>query len=112
VTKLIFVTPVGVTNLTGEAWVTDIHKEFGYDLAIMSREDIITSLMDPANASLPQSQLGLQVPIEGPEAETIEKIRAATADVASAWFARLPSRHLLEPRARQLDRDGRDTGEV
>src|SRR5216683_1324272 len=55
VTKLIFATPVGVTNLTGEPWVAEIQKAFGYDLAIMPREDIITSLMDPANASLLQT---------------------------------------------------------
>ncbi len=49
ISKIIFATPAPVSNQLGEAWVAEIEKDFGYDLAIMSREDFITSLMDPSS---------------------------------------------------------------
>jgi hypothetical protein len=49
---LIFYTPLKVTALTTHKWATEVHREFGLELRIVSREDIITSLMLPFNASL------------------------------------------------------------
>jgi hypothetical protein len=112
ITKLIFATPFPVTNTTGEQWVEQIYKDFGYALAIMPREEIVTSLMDPANASLLQTHLGLHVTIEPSEAEVVDKIRAAAADIASAWFNRIEGAPLIDLRARLLNRDGQDTAEI
>ena len=66
VTKLVFATPDTVTNQKGEPWAAEIQSDFGYELAIMPREDIITSLMDPSNTSLCQTHLGLQVGLSPP----------------------------------------------
>ena len=43
----LFATPAPISNQTGEAWVAEIEKDFGYDLAIMLCEDFITYLIDP-----------------------------------------------------------------
>jgi hypothetical protein len=70
VTKLVFATPAKVTNQKGKTWAAEIQRVFGYELAIMPREDIITSLMNPSNTSLCRTHLGLQVEIE----ETVKEL--------------------------------------
>ena len=41
---LIFATPESVTNHTAKGWAHEIRKKFGYQLVVMPREDMITSL--------------------------------------------------------------------
>jgi hypothetical protein len=112
ITKMIFATPSPVTNEVGEQWVEEIKKEFGFDLAIMSREDIITSLMEPENAALLKSHLGIHVDIEPTLAELTERVREAAAEVADGWSQRIAGKPLLELRALKLDPAGKDTAEV
>jgi len=112
ISQLIFATPAQVSNQTGEAWAAEIEREFGYELAIMSREEFITSLMDPSNAALLSSHLGLVVEVEENLAELIGKARAAAAEVVSAWSMRIAGRHLLRLRALRLAPDGRDSSEL
>jgi hypothetical protein len=69
----------------------------------MSREEFITSLMEPSNASLLSSQLGLAVEPEVSLAELITKVRAAAAEVAAAWSERIAGKPLIELRALRLD---------
>jgi hypothetical protein len=59
VSVLIFATPHAVTNHTAGAWAEEIKKEFGYELLIMTREDLITSLMESSNESICRSFLGI-----------------------------------------------------
>lgn len=112
VTKLVFATPKTVTNQRGETWAAEIQRDFGYELAIMPREDIITSLMNPSNTSLCRTHLGLQVEIEETVGELIDRVRAAAAKVTAAWSARIAGKSLLELRAIRLDQDGHDSAEV
>jgi len=56
---LIFCTSEKVTNQTVTKWAKEIKREFGYKLIVVPREDIITSLMDPANESLCRTHLGV-----------------------------------------------------
>jgi energy-coupling factor transporter ATP-binding protein EcfA2 len=112
VTKLVFATPEAVTNQKGEAWAAEINKEFGYELAIMPREDIITSLMNPSNAALCRTHLGLQVEVEETVAELVENVRAAAAEVTATWSSRIEGKPLVELRAVRLDQEGRDSAEV
>ena len=42
-----FATPQKVSNPKKAYWAQKIQKDFGYDLIVMSREDIITLLMEP-----------------------------------------------------------------
>jgi len=110
---LIFATPNRVTNHTAKGWAHEIRERFGYKLVVMSREDIITSLMLPLNAPLCQSILGITVVIEESEIKLIDEARAATAKVIAAWLShpRLSGKPLIALRASKLDREGKDTGE-
>lgn len=85
----LFATPDPISNQTGEAWVAEIEKDFGYDLAIMLCEDFITYLIDPLNTSLLSSHLGLAVEVEVTFAELVTKVRAAAAEVTAAWSKRI-----------------------
>jgi hypothetical protein len=112
ITKIIFATPSPVSNEVGEQWVEEIKKDFAFDLAIMSREDITTSLMEPRNAALLSSHLGIHVQVEPALAELVVKVKEAAAEVAAAWAQRTIGKPLLELRALRLERDGRDSSEV
>src|SRR5262249_18021521 len=52
VSVLLFYTAEKVSNPKKKEWAERIRKDFGYDLHVMSREEIITALMEPRNASL------------------------------------------------------------
>jgi hypothetical protein len=112
INKLVFATPATVSNERGEAWATEIQKDFGYDLAIMEREDMITSLMDPSNTSLLPTYLGLAVEVEASVAELVDKVRAAAAEVTAAWSKRIEGKYLLKLRALRLDPGGRDSSDI
>ncbi len=66
---MIFATLATVALERAESWAAEIQREFGYDLLVMEREEFITSLTDPANASLLSSHLGLAVDLEPSLAE-------------------------------------------
>jgi hypothetical protein len=110
----IFATPKSVTNHTAKGWADEIRKTFGYQLVVMSREDIITSLMLPLNAPLCRTILGIPVVIEESKVELIDKVRDATAEVIADWLAhpRLSGKPLIVLQAVKLDHEGKDTGEV
>ena len=112
ITKIIFATPSAVSNELGEQWVEEIKKDFGFDLAIMPREDIITSLMAPENASLLTSHLGIHVDVEPALADLVERVKQASAEVTAAWSQRIAGKPLLELRALRLNPEGRDSAEV
>ena len=50
--KLLFVTPRKVGNTKRLSWGKEIREEYGIELLISQREEIITVLMMPENASL------------------------------------------------------------
>ena len=108
---LIFMTPRKVTNEKARSWATEIQNEFGYELIVVPREDIITSLMLPSNATLCPSHLGIPVTIEESTLGLIERARDATADVTADWLAhpRLIGRPLLLLQAVKLDKSGADS---
>lgn len=112
ITGLIFATPRRVSNERWHAWAEEIKKDFGIDLAIMPREHIIASLMDPQNASLLKSHLGISVDIEATLSQLVEGVKEAAAEVTAAWSQRLASKPLLQLRARRLDPEGRDSADV
>jgi hypothetical protein len=93
ISKLIFATPDTVSNKRAEEWAAEIRKEFGYDLAIMEREDFITSLMDPLNASLLQPHLGLAVPVEPDIQDRLARARAAASEIAASWTRHMAAQY-------------------
>jgi hypothetical protein len=109
---LVFATPEGVTNTTAENWAAEIRKEFGYDLVEMPREDVITSLLNPANLALCRTHLGIPVTLEQPVEELLQKVRDAASDAQAAWSVRLAGKPLIELRAVTINPDGKDATDV
>jgi len=112
ITKIIFATPSAVSNQLGEQWVAEIQTDFGFDVAIMPREDIITSLMAPENASLLENHLGIRVHVEPALADLVQRVREAAAEVTADWSKRIAGKPLLELRALRLDSEGKDSAEI
>jgi hypothetical protein len=67
---LIFVTPRMVTNHAKAQWAEQIRREFRYELIVISREDVITSLMLPANLPLCRTSLRINVAIDSDDEST------------------------------------------
>jgi hypothetical protein len=109
---LIFATPEGVTNTTAEKWADEIKKEFGYDLIVMPREDVITSLMSPANLVLCRTHLGISVTLEQPIEELLEQTRKAASEVRTSWSLPIAGKPLIELRAVTINADGKDASDV
>jgi hypothetical protein len=111
---LIFATPQKVTNPTKQSWATELRTEFGYDLVVITREDIITSLMVPTNAVLCRTMLGMQVPIDQDDADLLTKVREAVAEEAQNWRARprIANRPIVSLQAVKLDNAGKETSDI
>ena len=86
----------------------------GNELVVIPREDIITDLMVPSNASICRTHLGIPVAVKPGLEELLEKAREAIAEVVAASLAhpRLTGRPTIGLQAIKLDQAGRETGEV
>jgi hypothetical protein len=83
---LVFVTSGKVTNYTVEQWQADIKKEYGWDLIVMSREEIISTLQVPGNVGLCAEHLGIAVPLPEPTVEAlIQSALAANGEIITNW---------------------------
>lgn len=107
---LIFATAGEVTKHKEKQWAEQLLKEFGLDLVVMPREDLVTSLIDPSNADICRSQLGIH--IEGkPELQSIIALaHQAVAEVVGNWAhrPRLVGRPLIDLEVEKVD-EGRDS---
>jgi hypothetical protein len=84
---LIFSTPQKVTNHTAKIWARQILQDFGYELVVVPREELITSLLDSRNAAICQTQLGISIPLAAALEALIEGSKQAAAELTSAWLA-------------------------
>lgn len=111
---LLFATPRPVTKQTSTAWSKAIREAYDIELFVVSREDIITDLMLPSNASVCRSHLGISVPVEPALAELVATAQAGVSEVIRAWAAhpRLAGRPRIALAAMKLDQKGEETGEV
>jgi hypothetical protein len=110
---LVFATSGKVTNETAEKWKEEIKKEYGWELIVMSREDIITTLRMPANVSLCRTHLGIAVPMPEPTIEAlIERTLEATDEVIANWSRRLGGKPVIDLRLIRLDDKGAETQEL
>jgi hypothetical protein len=105
VSVLLFYTPEKVSNPKKKEWAKKIQKDFGYELHVISREDIIASLMEPRNASVCRSFLAIDGETDETTSEVVERIVDAAAAEAATWTARTPG-PAYEP-VRGPDRRGR-----
>ena len=111
---LIFATPVKkVTNPKVAKWAKEILDEFGYELIVIPREDIISSLMLPSNASICRTELGISIPIEASVEDLIEQAQHASSELTANWLAnpRLAGRPHINLHTVKLDQKGKETSE-
>lgn len=102
---LIFATAEAVTNHAKKKWEEDTRREFDLELIVLSREELVTSLMDPANAAICSSQLGIAVEIKPEIGAVLHRACEAAAEVVVAWERRprLAGRPLIELDAEKID---------
>ena len=112
VSTLIFSTPQRVSNTLAEEWAKEIKQAFGYELVVVSREDIVTSLLDPSNLALCRTHLGLPVAMDASVVTQGKQVRDAISDVSAAWSGLLGGNPLIDLRAVRINDDGSDTTEI
>ena len=112
VTVLVFSTPAKVSNPKKKEWAEKIHKDFGYELHVVSREDIIASLMEPRNGPLCRSFLSIDVAVDAPIVEVVDRIRQAAGSETVTWLARTRGQPLIELLAAQMDDAGNDSRHI
>ena len=111
---LIFATPQKITNHTASTWADSVREKFGYELIVISREDIITSLMVPSNGPICRAQLGIPVAFEEEVAQSLQKAQDANSEETAGWFAhpRLAGKPLVSLQAVKLNEEGKETREL
>jgi hypothetical protein len=112
VSTLIFATPQRLSNTVGHGWAEEIKKEFGYELIVVSREDIVTSLLDPSNLALCRTHLGLSVTVDASAVDQSRQVRDALTEVSASWSHQLEGKPLIDLRAVRMNEDGSDTADI
>ena len=105
-------TSAKVGNADRKRWEEAIQKEHGLELHIIEREEIITQMMLPENASLRASFLHLDTDAEPRVAEIIERTRRAADAVARTWAAKTKGHPLIDLTAVRLGTNGAESADV
>jgi hypothetical protein len=109
---LLFVTSAKVGNADRKQWEETIQKDHGVELHIIEREEIITLLMMPENASLRASFLHLDIDAEPQIADLIDRTRRAADVVAQTWARKTKGHPLIDLTAVRLDPNGAESADV
>jgi hypothetical protein len=109
---LAFYTAGKVSNHLAKKWAADLRKDFDLGLIVVSREDLVRSLQDPANTDVCRTQLGIHVDLAPALVPVAERARAAVVEVVGAWLARprLAGRPLVDLDAERV-MEGKDSQE-
>lgn len=110
--SLLFVTSAKVGNADRKRWEEAIQKDPGLELHLLEREEIITQMMMPENASLRASFLHLHIDAEPQVAELIDRTRRAADAVTQNWLGKTKGHPLIDLTAVQLDPEGRESSDV
>jgi len=108
---LLFVTSAKVGNTDRRGWEEAIQKDYGLELHIIEREEIIT-LMMPENASVRASFLHLDIDAEPQVADLVERTRRAANAVTRTWAGKTKGHPLIDLTAVRLDPDGAESTDV
>src|SRR5262245_36668507 len=108
---LLFVTSAKVGNADRKRWEQAIRKDYGLELHIIEREEIISTLLMPENAQLCASHLYLHVAVEPAVADLIARTKRAAATVARTWAVRTKGHPLIDLTARRIDADDAQSAE-
>jgi hypothetical protein len=109
---LLFVTSAKVGNADRKRWEEAIQKDHGVELHIIEREEIITLMMMPENASLRASFLHLDIDAEPQVADLIDRTRRAADVVAQTWAGKTKGHPLIDLTAVRLDPNGAESADV
>ncbi len=109
---LLFVTPAKVGNAKQKEWQKKIQEDHDVELHIVEREEIITLLMMPENASLCASFLYLDVHAEQEVADLIDRTRSAAAAVTRTWAKKTRGLPLIDLATVRLDPNGAESADV
>lgn len=109
---LLFVTSAKVGNADRKRWEVEILKNHGVELHILEREEIITLMMMPENASLRASFLHLGIDAEPQVADLIARTKRAANVVARAWAGKTKGNPLIDLTAVRIDPNGAESAEV
>jgi hypothetical protein len=106
--RLIFATSGKVSAPKKIDWGNKIRDKFGFELEVISREDIVTSLTAPQNAALCRTYLRLDVEIDESVTHIVEKIREAAREEAANWARRIAGHPLIALEAIGVESNGAD----
>jgi hypothetical protein len=109
---LLFVTSAKVGNAKRKQWEEAVQKDHGLELHLIEREDIITSMMMPENASLGASFLHLYIDTEPRVANLIDRAKRAADAVTQTWADKAKGHPLIELMAVRLDSNGAESADV
>ncbi len=106
---LIFATPAAVTNQLAAGWIEQIKEEFGIELIVISREDLISRLLETANAPALQLLLGLAGTTPPKFERLCSEVAIAASENVDLWFAhrRLAEHPSLNLHFATVERDGK-----
>lgn len=111
VRTIYFATPQPVTNLKSSSWKQEILEEFGFTLIPLTREEIITALMRPVNASLLENYLRI---VPGPNAmvNVETRVREAISKISAAWNRHTKDLPLIDLRSGIVAKDSQEISGV
>ena len=104
--------PSKVGNSARKQWEEAIQKDHDLELLLIEREEIITLMLMPENASLCASFLYLDIDAEPEIAHLIERTRRAADAVTRTWAAKTKGHPLIDLTAVRLDQNGAESADV
>ena len=108
---LLFVTSAKVGNTDRKQWEGVIQRDFDLELHIIEREEIITLMMMPENASLRASFLHLDIDAEPQIADLIDRTRCAADAITRSWASKIKGHPLIDLTAVRLDANGAESAD-
>lgn len=109
---LFFVTPAKVGNAERKRWEDEIEQEHGVELHVIEREEIITLMLMPGNASLLASFLYLKRDAESPAEDIVVRAKRAAEVVAQNWFFKTKNQPLINLLTVRLDPNGAESDDL
>ena len=106
---LLFVTPARVGNAGRKRWEKAVQNDCGLELHIIEREEIITLMMMPENASICASFLHLGSDAEPQVADLIVRTKRAADAVTRIWAGKTKGHPLIDLTAVRIDPNGAES---
>jgi hypothetical protein len=109
---LFFATPQPVSEKKAKGWREKVKKDYGITLIVISREEAVSELLRPENASLCASILRIPASLEASLEQAADDCRAAIAEVNAWWRPGVTGSQLIDLSADQLGARGNLTDSI